>query len=241
MFYIFIAILSLAITYMHNWMMFACLFCIQPSFWALLFIFQLTVCVLIQNDCLIMSLICLKILQLPFRTKSEFRDLSFTHFFQIQYIASPSLCHMPWSTRDTAKSLPWRHAPLEGIGVLFSFIPKAPSPPPLLLYRAVYLSYAELLVILLECLPVGYLFAWFLTHLAFKNDSCQIQSPLSSFPWTPTSTELGGLSSMSHWPQWWLHHFGIIATLLVPVFLEGWSGVLIIVLRLGDMASGGIP
>lgn len=110
--------LLLFITGNYIWMMFTCLFCTQTSFWALLFIFQLTVCMLIQNDYLITSLICLKILQLPFRTKSEFRDLTSIHFFRIQYISCASLCHMLGSTRDTVTSLPWRHPLLGGISVL---------------------------------------------------------------------------------------------------------------------------
>lgn len=122
-------------------------------------------------------------------------------------------------------------------------MPMDPALSPLLLYRC----YVELVVILLKCFPVRYLFALFFFHLSKKlllypHDSCPVQSPLSSFP-NPAPTpphhrvRRSLSSSMSHWPQWWLLHLNIITPLLVYELFEGRSGVLIIFLLPDDMAS----
>lgn len=107
---------------------------------------------------------------------------------------------------------------------------------------AVYFSYTELVVIILKPFSVAYLFACSFSTChpksSFNIFTIQIkQSPLSIFFWLLSPAELKGLSSMSYWPQWWLLHLNIIATLLVHEFLEGRSGVLIIFLLPDDMVS----
>lgn len=114
--------LLLAITYMYDWMMFACVFCIQPSFWAFLFIFQLVVCMLI------MSLICLKSFKDPSGQSLNFETRHTLIFFiSNQYTSSTSL------VPSTVEHQGYLHS--RGISTLFWLMPMDPSLSPLLLHR----------------------------------------------------------------------------------------------------------
>lgn len=175
---------------MCKWMVFVCLF------WALLFVYSKWTSNHVTHKPEIFQ---------SFRTKFTYLDLTYilfsfflSFFIYNKYVLSTSAMsgamehqrHINKQTRIPAIKKPKLNFVLAHAS--------GPTLSPLLLYRCRALQLYWISCNSSTCLPVEYLFPLHFFHLSpqklllYPHDSCQVQSTLGSFPWSPIKSPFHG-------------------------------------------------